>query len=94
MENRISTLKNLGPKTEQMLNEVDIFTTSELFEIGSVQAFQRLAFRFPDQVSLNALYAIEGAITDNDWRSLEPEVKERNGSVPNLTSIKPCVCFT
>lgn len=60
-----------------MLAEIDVFNESDLRAIGAVQAYRRLKFRFGRQVSLLALYTMEAALLDRDWRSLNAQEKER-----------------
>nr|WP_045776569.1 TfoX/Sxy family protein [Elstera litoralis] len=69
-----SSLRNLGPKTDRMLREVGVETADELRALGAEEAWHRLRFRFGKQVTLIALYALEGALTDRDWRHL-PEAR-------------------
>jgi len=70
----ISQMRNLGPATERMLRDVGINSADELRAIGAVDAFLRLQFA-QSGVSLNALYAMEAALLDIDWRELPPERK-------------------
>ncbi|HNR76849.1 MAG TPA: TfoX/Sxy family protein [Parvularculaceae bacterium] len=70
----ISQLRNLGPKTERMLSEVVFFDADTLAAIGAVEAYRRLRFA-GGGVSLNALYVMEAALRDIDWRALEPREK-------------------
>ncbi|WP_159096951.1 TfoX/Sxy family protein [Pseudovibrio sp. Alg231-02] len=72
----ISQLRNLGPKTEYMLSEVDVCSEDDLRELGAVQAYQRLKFRFGRGVSILALYAMEAGLRDCDWRDLSAEDKK------------------
>lgn len=70
----ISQMRNLGPKTERMLKEIGVANERDLRAIGAVEAFRRL--KFADvAVSLNALYAMEAALRDIDWRTLTADEK-------------------
>jgi len=71
----ISQLRNLGPKTERMLRDVGIDDADALAAIGAVEAYRRLRFASAS-VSLNALYAMEAALKNIDWRALEPKEKK------------------
>ncbi|MEM7488138.1 MAG: TfoX/Sxy family protein [Pseudomonadota bacterium] len=73
----VGTLRNLGPAMERMLDEVGIAGARDLRAVGAVDAFRRLRFRFGGQVSTVALYALEGALTDRDWRSFDQEERVR-----------------
>lgn len=83
MSDSILALKNLGPATARMLAEIDITTQNELRNLGSVEAYRRLKFRFGTAVTLNALYALEAALQDRHWLSLTPaermDLKRRAG---------------
>ncbi|OCC04982.1 hypothetical protein BA190_11380 [Labrys sp. WJW] len=76
MSRRIRDMRNLGPVTERMLVEVDICSPEDLRRPGAVAAYRRLKFRFGRGISLNALYALEGALSDRDWREIDRGLKE------------------
>ncbi|WP_085902967.1 TfoX/Sxy family DNA transformation protein [Kiloniella majae] len=63
-------LKNLGPKSVAQLVDIGITSSDHLIELGTEEVFRRLYFRFCDEhrLSVNYLYALEGAITGHDWR--------------------------
>ena len=70
----LSSLRNLGGRSEQRLNEIGIFTRVDLERIGSVEIYRLLKERgYP--VSLNLVWGIEGALADIDWRDLSDEFK-------------------
>ncbi len=73
---RIQDMRNLGPKMALWLAAVDIHTAEDLRTLGSVGAYRRLKFRFGKEITLNALYAMEAALRDCDWRALSPETKQ------------------
>lgn len=75
MARQIAGMRNLGPVTARMLQEVDILTDADLEAIGAVEAYARLKFRFGSRVSLLALYAMEAALLGIDWREVTPEMK-------------------
>jgi DNA transformation protein len=72
-----SRLMNLGPASERALPEVGIHSIEQLREIGAVEAYLRLRARDPDRTSLNALYALEGALTGRHWRDFDDPYKQR-----------------
>lgn len=74
---KIGEMRNLGPRTQMMLAEVGVMNAAELAEIGAVEAYHRLKFRFGRHVSLLALYAMEAALLDCDWRALDAQTKAR-----------------
>ena len=73
---RISDMRNLGPKSEAMLAAAGIATPQALATCGAVAAFIALK-RAGQPVSLNALWAIEGALSDRDWRDVARNDKLR-----------------
>ncbi len=71
----VSTLPGIGPVTRGRLEEAGIRTMSDLKAIGSVEAYRRLKFMLPRQVSLNALYGLEAALRGCHWLDLPQDVK-------------------
>lgn len=70
----LSSLRNLGPKTEVWLNDIGIFTRADIERIGSVNIYRTLKEHgYP--ASLNLVWAIEGALADLDWRELSEDLK-------------------
>ena len=74
---RISEMRNLGPQMERWLAEIDIHGDADLRRAGAIAAWHRLRFAFGKRVTLNALFAMEAALLDCDWRALPAEVKDR-----------------
>ncbi len=71
---KLSDLKNFGPKSTEWLNAVGVYTKADLRRLGSVTIYRLLKERdYP--VSLNLVYAIEGALMDVHWNELPSEVK-------------------
>jgi DNA transformation protein len=71
----ISTLPGVGPVTQGRLQEAGIRTVGDLRAMGSVEAYRRLKFMFPRQVSLNALYGLEAALRGCHWLDLPQDLK-------------------
>jgi DNA transformation protein and related proteins len=71
----VSTLPGIGAATQERLSEVGIRTVGELRSIGPVEAYRRLKFMMPRQVSLNALYALEAGLRGCHWLDLPQDVK-------------------
>ena len=89
----VSTLPGLGPVTQERLVEAGIRTVGELRSIGPVEAYRRLKFMMPRQVSLNALYALEAALRGCHWLDLPQDVKtalRREATIIELSS-KPTI---
>lgn len=62
-------LPNLGPKSAQMLQAAGIQTLGVLRKLGSVAAYAK-ARRAGQRVSLNLLWALEGALTGERWQDV------------------------
>ncbi len=73
----IRHLRNLGPTSAAMLEEVGITTVEELRDIGAIDAYRRLKFTFDKRVSLNFLWGIEAGLRDMDWRLLSDQDKAK-----------------
>lgn len=53
-----------------MLCEIDVTTVEALRELGAVEAYRRLKFRFGGHITAVALYALEAALRDCHWLDL------------------------
>lgn len=73
---RIIELRGLGPTFEKLLARIDIYDDEQLRALGATEAFARIRMTSEFRVSLNLLYALEGALTGQDWRKLSPEQKQ------------------
>lgn len=62
----LAKLKNLGEVSARALNRVGIHTEAELREVGAVNAYRLMVLHGHD-VSLNYLWAIEGALRGLNW---------------------------
>ncbi|KXF80964.1 TfoX/Sxy family DNA transformation protein [Enterovibrio coralii] len=69
---RIKDLPNLRLATERMLKKAGIGSVQELQDTGSVGAFQALQRSHNDAVSLEMLWALEGAIEGKHWSVITP----------------------
>jgi len=73
-ESDLSTLKNLGTASVNILNAVGIKTRQDLQRIGSVNAFLKIKAR-GIRVSKVMLYALEGALLNTHWKELNSDHK-------------------
>lgn len=73
-DKKLVELKNLGAASVNILNAVGIRTYTDLSSIGSVQAYRRIRQR-GIHVSRAMLYAMEAALLDVHWKSLDPALK-------------------
>jgi TfoX-like protein len=72
---RMSKIRNVGPKSAAWLRQVGVRTTEDLARVGPVEAFlkvKRAGFR----PSLNLLYSMAGALADRHWADLPEEKKQ------------------
>jgi DNA transformation protein and related proteins len=65
----IANLPNLGPKSQQMLATAGIRTFADLQALGSVAAYVKTK-RSGAKVSLNLLWALEGALSGLHWQQV------------------------
>jgi len=74
-EKDLAELLNLGEKSAQMLHDAGIRSVEELNDLGAVEAYLTIK-RQGIAVSLNMLYAIEGALTNTHWNKLDRATRE------------------
>ncbi len=67
----LADLLNLGPKTAAWLADVGITSPTELRRVGVVAAYRRLKHTRPREVSLNALWALHGALAGVPWNRID-----------------------
>ena len=72
----LAKLRNLGEVSARALNRVGIHTEAELREVGSVNAY-RLMVLHGHEISLNFLWAIEGALRGISWLDIAVAERER-----------------
>lgn len=84
--NELVKLKNIGVVLAEWLNEIDIHTRADIEQLGAAEVFIRLKHRFPNDITLHALYALEGALTNTRWLNLPDDVKANLRKQVGLTS--------
>ena len=72
----LADLRNLGPASADRLAAIGIATRADLEHVGPVLAYRAVKDRWPD-ASLNLLYALHGALSDERWDALSPSVRAR-----------------
>ena len=70
------SLRNIGSQSARWLEDVGIHTPEQLFDVGVVDAYLRVKSTYPERVSLNMLYALQGALMDLPWYQIPTEIKE------------------
>jgi len=71
----IRDCRNLGPKTEQQLNQIGISNLQDIKTLGVINTYLKLETLADFKPSLNFLYALEGAIQDRAWQDIAAEQK-------------------
>jgi DNA transformation protein len=72
----LAALRNLGPVSAAWLEAAGIGSAAELRRLGALEAFRRVAFHRGGDVSVNLLYALEGALRDVRWDLIPREDRE------------------
>lgn len=72
----IAGLRNLGPSSARMLSDAGIQSVAALRKAGPVEAFRRVRKAVP-RVSMNLLWALEGALTDRAWQDVARQDRVR-----------------
>ena len=85
----LNSMENIGREMAKKLTSVGIDSAEKLIQTGAKQAFLKLKETYP-QVCLVHLYALEGAVTGQEYNQLPEETKRdlkafsdflKNGSV-------------
>jgi DNA transformation protein and related proteins len=63
-------LKGLGTASRILLASAGIDSPRKLARLGAIESFRRVKAMHPKRVSLNLLWALEGALTGRDWREV------------------------
>jgi DNA transformation protein len=71
----LAQLRNLGPTSARWLEAAGIHTEAQLRELGAVEAFRRVAMSRAGDVTLNLLYALDGALRGERWDKLPAEIR-------------------
>ncbi len=70
----LSELTNFGPTSEQWLNAIGVYTKSDLVRLGSIHAYWLMKER-GFNLTMNMVYAMEGAILSMKWDELPENLK-------------------
>lgn len=71
----MSNIRNIGDATGRWLAEAGVESVEELERVGVVEAYRRVKSLYPSKVSLNLLWALQGAVMDLHWADVPDEVK-------------------
>ncbi len=86
---QIASLKNLGPKSAERIVAVGIVEPDQLRQLGAAEVFHRVEANFPNNTSLNLLWALQGAIMELDWRAIPDEIKQSLIEQINASASQP-----
>ena len=75
-DSELANLCNLGPVSARWLESAGIHTEAELRELGAPEAFRRVAMNRAGDVSLNLLYALDGALRGVRWDKLPRQIRD------------------
>ncbi|UXI02505.1 TfoX/Sxy family DNA transformation protein [Photobacterium sp. TY1-4] len=70
---RIKDLPNLRLANERMLKKAGICTVDELYEAGALNAYKALQETHQETVSIDLLWALEGAVSGRHWSVIPPQ---------------------
>ena len=75
-QQRIASLKNLGPKSAERIVAAGITDSDALCRIGAAAAYHKVKSKFPKDTSLNLLWAIQGALMGIHWHNIQDDLKQ------------------
>lgn len=70
-------MRGLGPVSAEKLESIGITSSEQLEELGAVGAYRLLKDAYPEWASLNALWGMQAALMEIDWRDLPAELKDQ-----------------
>lgn len=73
---KISDLKNLGPKAEETFRKAGIKTAAQFVKLGWKKTMQKLVKSDPKNRHSLFAYALIGALTNREWNALSEKEKE------------------
>lgn len=73
----VASLPGIGPKTARWLGAIGIESEAGLRALGAAAAYRQLKQHEPQAVTLNALWAMHGALAGIPWASIPPDDKAR-----------------
>lgn len=75
----VEQLRNIGPTIARRLREIGIRTRDDLRTVGPAAAYRRISAAYPEQTIpvCYYLYSLEGALRDQHWDALGPQVKKQ-----------------
>ncbi len=81
----LTSMPNIGITLAKKLNKAGIMTRQELIHTGSENAFIRIA-TIEHDLCINVLYALEGAVRNIRWHSLDKSRKQELKEFYNMAT--------
>ena len=75
-EKKLTELPNIGIVLAKKLQSIGVMNESDLIQLGSENAIMKLATIESNEVCINMLYALEGAIQGIRWHNLSAARKD------------------
>jgi DNA transformation protein and related proteins len=77
--NSLLGAKNIGATIEKHLNEIGIFSLTELAQVTPAKAYLKICKKHPDKIFpvCYYLYSLQGALLDLHWDHLPANLKAR-----------------
>ncbi|WRS28489.1 TfoX/Sxy family DNA transformation protein [Oscillospiraceae bacterium MB08-C2-2] len=72
----LSSMPNVGKVLEKNLNAIGVYTSQQLIQMGSKEAFFRIRIEVDDGACLHMLYGIQGAIENIRDTELSENTKQ------------------
>jgi DNA transformation protein len=72
----MTKLRNIGPKSTERLAAVDVYSLEDVERLGVVETYLRVKAAFPDRVSLNLLWGLQGALMGIPWNQIPDDIKQ------------------
>ena len=66
----------MGPKTADWLNAVGVQSLEDVERLGVIEVYRRLKQAFPDKVTLNALWGLQGALLGISHTQIPQSMKD------------------
>lgn len=75
MDRPRAQIKNMGKVSSEWLHDAGIHTLADVEDLGAVEAYKRVKALYPNRVSLNLLYGLQGALLGIRWNELPTDMK-------------------
>ena len=72
-------VKNIGPTIEKRLNEIGVFSLSQLQALTPVEAYNMIKLKHPGKTIpvCYYLYSLQGALMDLHWNDVPEDIKRK-----------------